>query len=138
MKKIGLMFFILLQTLVMFGQDSTVVEKQKLFTLLDYIQNYYVEDVDQHELVEKAIRSILKDLDPHSVYISKEKVEKANEPLVGNFEGVGIQFNVLDDTILVVATIAGGPSEKVGIMAGDKIIVIDDEIVAGIEIEIKA
>ncbi len=137
MKKIGLVFFILFQTLVMFGQDSTLVEKQKLFTLLDYIQNYYVEDVGQHELVENAIRSILKDLDPHSVYISKEMVEKANEPLVGNFEGVGIQFNILEDTILVVATIAGGPSEKVGIMAGDKIIVIDNEMVAGIEIENK-
>ena len=134
-KNINLLLVFVLSFVFSFGQDSTALEKEKLFTLIDYIQNYYVEDVNQHTLVEKAIKNILKDLDPHSVYISKEAVEKTNEPLKGNFEGVGIQFNILQDTILVVATISGGPSEKVGLMAGDKIIKIDQEDVAGIKID---
>ena len=103
-------------------------------TVLDYIDQFYLEDVDKDELAELAIKSVLKDLDPHSVYISKEEVAEMNEPLVGNFEGVGIQFNILNDSILVVATIAGGPSEKVGVLAGDRIVMIDGEIVAGIGI----
>lgn len=134
-RKINLLLIFGLPFVFSFGQDSTALEKEKLFTLIDYIQNYYVDDVNQHKLVEKAVESILKDLDPHSVYISKEEVEKMNEPLKGNFEGVGIQFNILDDTILVVATISGGPSEKVGLMAGDKIVKIDKEVVAGVKID---
>ncbi|MGB1314910.1 MAG: S41 family peptidase [Chitinophagales bacterium] len=105
--------------------------KDKLLTLLYYIENYYVEEISEEELVEDAVKKILKDLDPHSVYIPKKDVQRTNEPLKGNFEGVGIQFNILNDTILVVATISGGPSEKVGLMAGDKIINIDKETVAG-------
>lgn len=124
---------------MLFGVQSLTAqtksaEKDKLLTLLYYIENYYLEEVDEHELIEDAIKAILKNLDPHSVYIAKESVERSNEPLKGNFEGVGIQFNILEDTILVVATISGGPSEKVGLMAGDKIIKIDKELVAGIEI----
>ena len=107
----------------------------KFGSVLNYIDQFYVDDVDENQLVETAIKKMLKELDPHSVYISKEEVAKMNEPLIGNFEGVGIQFNVLNDTILVVATIPGGPSEKVGIQAGDKIIKIDNEIVAGVEIK---
>ena len=136
MKRIITIVFLISTSLFAFSQDNTL-EKEKLFTLLDYLDNYYVEDVDQHEIVEKAIKSILKDLDPHSVYISKEDVEKTNEPLKGNFEGIGIQFNILDDTIMVVNTIAGGPSEKVGLMAGDKIVKVEKEIVAGVGIDNK-
>ena len=135
--KFGILITLISLTFISFSQEEKINEKEKLFTLLDYIQNYYVEDVDQHELVEKAIKSILKDLDPHSVYISKKEVQKTNEPLKGNFEGVGIQFQILEDTILVVATISGGPSEKVGLMSGDKIIKIDNEQVAGIKINNK-
>lgn len=110
------------------------VEYQKVLNALSIISEFYVDDVDKKEISENAIRNLLKELDPHSVYISKEEVQEMNEPLVGNFEGVGIQFNILEDTIFVVATIAGGPSEKVGVFAGDKIISIDDEVVAGIGI----
>lgn len=110
---------------------QTPSEKDKLLTLLYYIENYYVDEVDEHKLTEDAIKSLLKNLDPHSVYIPKEDVQRTNEPLKGNFEGIGIQFNILADTILVVATISGGPSEKVGLMAGDKIVKIDKEVVAG-------
>lgn len=115
-------------------QNNSRKEKEKLMALLYYIEKFYVEDVNQHELIENAIKNILNDLDPHSTYVAKEKVEDANEPLKGNFEGVGIQFNILNDTIFVVAPITGGPSERVGLLAGDKIITIDGETVAGIKI----
>ena len=97
-----------------------------------YVQLAYVDDVDSEKLTEDAIKAVLKGLDPHSVYISKKDLKKMNEPLEGNFEGVGIQFNILHDTITVVSPISGGPSKKLGIRAGDKIIEIDDKVVAGV------
>ncbi len=103
----------------------------KLDRALKVIDTYYVDSVNQDELVESAIIEVLKDLDPHSVYVSREEVKEMNEPLIGNFEGIGIQFNLLYDTIFVISPISGGPSEKVGIRAGDRIIKIEDEIVAG-------
>lgn len=99
----------------------------KFNTLMQLINYYYVEDVDQPKLTEDAIVAVLKELDPHSVYISKDEVEKTNEPLVGNFDGVGIQFQIYKDTILVISPVPGGPSEKLGILAGDKIIKINHE-----------
>ncbi len=99
----------------------------KFNTLMQLITYYYVEDVDQPKLTEEAIMAVLKELDPHSVYISKKDVEKTNEPLVGNFDGVGIQFQLYKDTILVVSPVPGGPSEKLGILDGDKIIKINNE-----------
>jgi carboxyl-terminal processing protease len=83
-------------------------------------------------LVDAAINAMLEELDPHSIYIPKEDVKATNEPLEGNFEGVGIQFAIVDDTLQVVIPIAGGPSEKVGVMAGDRIIKINDENVASV------
>jgi len=99
----------------------------KFNTLMQLINYYYVEDVDQPKLTEDAIVAVLKELDPHSVYISKDEVEKTNEPLVGNFDGVGIQFQIYKDTILVISPVPGGPSDKLGILAGDKIIKINNE-----------
>ncbi|MFC2087904.1 S41 family peptidase, partial [Bacteroidota bacterium] len=84
-----------------------------------------------NKITEDAIRKMVDNLDPHSAYLTKEEVKALNEPLQGNFEGIGIQFNVLNDTIFVINPISGGPSEKVGIKAGDKIVKIEDEIVAG-------
>lgn len=106
----------------------------KFSRALGNISNYYVDSVDTEEMVENAIISILKDLDPHSTYIPADEVKEMNEPLEGNFEGIGIQFNVLDDTIYVISPISGGPSEKVGIRAGDRIVEIDGENVAGVKI----
>jgi carboxyl-terminal processing protease len=103
----------------------------KFNTLMQLINYYYVEDVDQPKLTDEAIVAVLKDLDPHSVYISKEEVDKTNEPLVGNFDGVGIQFQIYKDTILVITPVPGGPSEKLGILAGDKIIKINNEEATG-------
>ncbi|HHH49551.1 MAG TPA: PDZ domain-containing protein [Saprospiraceae bacterium] len=99
--------------------------------LIRYIEARYVDEVNGDELVEKAINALLGELDPHSSYIPARELKEVNEQLEGNFEGVGIEFMVLEDTILVVSPIAGGPSEAVGIMAGDKIIEIMDTIVIG-------
>lgn len=107
---------------------------EKLTALFYHIETNYVDSVDSEQLVDDAIREVLTDLDPHSVYIPAKDVEKANEGLEGNFEGIGIQFNILKDTIIVVSPIAGGPSEALGIMAGDKIVSIEGENVAGVGI----
>lgn len=104
---------------------------RKFSKVIQIIRYAYVDSVDLPEIVEKAIVDMLKELDPHSSYISKEELAETNEPLRGNFEGVGIKFNVLKDTIVVVSPIPGGPSEKVGISAGDKIVKIDGEEATG-------
>ena len=113
-----------------FGQDAV----QKMDYFLRLLNSNYVEDVNLDSLVEIGIENILKNLDPHSVYLNREELKKANEPLEGNFEGVGIQFNILDDTINVVHVIIGGPSQRVGIEDGDKIVTVDGDTVAGIGI----
>lgn len=99
---------------------------------LNLLENYYVEKINMDSIVEIGITHMLKQLDPHSVYYSKEEYKKANEPLEGNFEGVGIQFQIFEDTLMVVHVIHGGPSQKVGIQDGDKIIYVDTAKVAGI------
>ena len=104
----------------------------KFGRLLRLIDSYYVDSTKINDLTEKAIVEVLRNLDPHSVYISKEEVEKMNEPLQGNFEGVGISFNVFRDTLMVVTTIPGGPSEKVGLRAGDRIVNVDGKNIASI------
>lgn len=98
---------------------------QKMSALLQLINGFYVDTLNMSRLTEEAIVSTLKQLDPHSSYISKKDVEKANEPLEGSFEGVGLTFQLYKDTILVIAPVPGGPSDKVGILAGDKIIKVN-------------
>ncbi|HOS47332.1 MAG TPA: S41 family peptidase [Bacteroidia bacterium] len=114
---------------------QTVTTAQKLDALIGMINYAYVDSIDEKKITEDAIRNLLKELDPHSVYIPAEELKEVNEPLVGKFEGVGIQFNILDDTIMVTQTISGGPSEKLGIRAGDRIVKIDGESVANIGIK---
>ena len=104
----------------------------KIGRTLGLIDAFYVDSADMNMLAEKAIIEILKNLDPHSTYISAKDVKEMNEPLNGNFEGIGVQFSLLRDSIIIVETIAGGPSEKVGIRAGDRILIIDKEKVTGI------
>ncbi|MCK4662386.1 MAG: S41 family peptidase [Bacteroidales bacterium] len=106
----------------------------KLNTILNYIEEEYVDSVSKEYLIENAIPEIIKNLDPHSVYIPADLLQRVNEPIEGNFEGVGIQFNIQKDTIIVVKTIHGGPSHLVGILDGDRIVKINDSIVAGINI----
>lgn len=103
----------------------------KLNSVLNIIESNYVDSVNRNDLVETAIPAILKKLDPHSVYIPAKDLARANEPLQGNFDGIGISFNMLTDTILVISTIPGGPSEKVGVQPGDKILFVNDSLVAG-------
>jgi carboxyl-terminal processing protease len=117
-----------------FSAASQVINEGtfKIGRTFGLIDAFYVDSVDMNMLTEKAIIEILKNLDPHSTYISAKDVKEMNEPLNGNFEGIGVQFNLLRDSIIIVETIAGGPSEKVGIKAGDRILTIDREKVTGI------
>ncbi|MBR4391893.1 MAG: S41 family peptidase [Bacteroidales bacterium] len=108
---------------------------QKFATTLYLIDNFYVDSANSEKVVEDAITAALKELDPHSAYISKKDVEKANEPLVGSFEGIGVTFQLIRDTITVIGPTPGGPSEKVGIMAGDQFIKIDGEDAFGKKID---
>ena len=93
----------------------------------------YVDSVDETKLVEDAIRGMLKELDPHSSYATPKEVKALNEPLQGNFDGIGVQFNMVEDTLLVIQTVVNGPSEKVGILAGDRIVTVNDTAIAGVK-----
>lgn len=104
---------------------------QKLRMAAALIQGYYVEEVDDAKLADEAIIAMLKTLDPHSSYTDPEETKELTQPLEGKFSGIGIQFNAATDTVYVIQTVAGGPSEKVGIRPGDRIIQADDSIIAG-------
>ena len=106
----------------------------KVSDLMYYILGNYVDSVSKEDLAEDAIEGILDDLDPHSQYISADLLSTVNEDLMGNFEGIGIQFRIESDTITVIQTIADGPSEKVGLLAGDRIVYVGDSLVAGVGI----
>ncbi len=116
-------------------QSKGQMNSQKLATTLYLIENFYVDTANIEKVTEDAIIAALKELDPHSAYISKKDVEKANEPLVGSFEGIGVTYQLIRDTITVISPTAGGPSEKVGIMAGDQLIKIDGEDAFGKKID---
>ena len=116
-------------------QTKAQMNAQKLATTLYLIENFYVDTANTDKVTEDAIIAALKELDPHSAYISKKDVEKANEPLVGRFEGIGVTFQLIRDTITVISPTAGGPSEKVGIMAGDQFIKIDGEEAFGKKVD---
>ncbi len=109
----------------------------KVNTVINYIQQDYVDSVSKNDLEKEAINGMLQHLDPHSVYITAKDFNDINDPLMGNFEGIGIEFRIIKDTISIIHTITGGPSEKVGIIAGDKIIKINDKNIAGIKISTK-
>ncbi len=106
-------------------------KSNKLDVILDFAQKNYVDSLYLPELIEKAIPDVLKYLDPHSVYISSSEMKGANEQLEGNFDGIGVSFNMPEDTVVVMSVIGGGPSEKVGIQIGDRIVKINDSLVAG-------
>ncbi len=114
--------------------DSLITSLMKFREILTAVDKAYVDEVNTEDLVEMAITKMLEELDPHTVYIPAEEAKLSNDELKGEFDGIGIEFNVIKDTIYVVAPLSGGPSEKVGILAGDKIVKIDDETVAGVNI----
>ncbi|MBN2214974.1 MAG: S41 family peptidase [Bacteroidales bacterium] len=132
MKKVLIAVGLVLLFLTRMAESQVHFEQAfKFGQMLEWLSEYYVDSVNEETMVEKAIIHLLKELDPHSSYLTKEEVKEMNEPLQGNFEGIGISFNILNDTIFVISPISGGPSERVGILAGDRIVRVDGENVAG-------
>jgi carboxyl-terminal processing protease len=131
----------LLFTLSMFAvtaymaQDTYETNNRKMNEVHSLINRMYVDDVPNDEISDAAIRAMLEKLDPHSTYIPSDEVQSANERIVGSFVGIGIRYQIVNDTLLVVNPIPGGPSEKLGIRAGDKIVQIEDEVITGIGIK---
>lgn len=119
----------------LFAQNNKLLQSpaRKLQMAEFAISNLYVDPVDEGKMVETAIISMLEKLDPHSTYATPEEVKKLNEPLQGNFEGIGIQFNMATDTLFVIQPVSGGPSEKAGILAGDRILEVNDTVIAGVK-----
>ena len=118
------------QMRVRMGEDSPL-RKLQLAEML--VNNFYVDSVDENKLVEDAIRGMLDKLDPHSSYTNAKETKEMNESLQGNFDGIGVQFNMVEDTLVVIQPIAKGPSEKVGIVAGDRIVAVNDTAIAGVK-----
>lgn len=105
----------------------------KLNMLLSLIENRYVDTVSMDSITEKTIPFILEELDPHSVYVPAKDMAQMNESLDGEFDGIGVMFNMATDTVIVLNVINSGPSSKVGVLGGDRIITINDTIVAGVK-----
>jgi len=120
-------------------QNANIIYPQtdKLHTVINYIQKEYVDTVDMDKLIEKTIPLLLEQLDPHSVYISAKNMEAANEPIEGNFDGIGVMFNIQKDTVVVINTISKGPSERIGVKAGDRIVKVNDTLFVGKKINNK-
>ena len=114
-------------------EKNNQLQMRKLNLAQFAIANLYVDETDENKLVESAIIGMLEGLDPHSTYSNAEEVKKMNEPLQGNFDGIGIQFNMAEDTLFVIQPVSGGPSEKVGIRAGDRIVMVNDTTIAGVK-----
>lgn len=118
-------------------EEFSKIGNGRIEDLLRFIEARYVDEVNSEELIEKAIDKIISELDPHSSYIPVSQVKRINDELKGNFDGVGIEFIIIEDTIVVVAPIAGGPSEDAGILAGDKIVEINDSTAVGGETDVR-
>ena len=129
--KFSLFLFFCFAVLMLSAQDFSQIQQRKILNAMSAISNVYVDTINDEQLTEIAIVAMLKELDPHSVYIPKKEVERTNEQLEGGFEGIGIQFQMYEDTLLVVQTIAGCPAEKVGLLPSDRIIYVDNELIAG-------
>lgn len=117
------------------AQPNSNLSVYKMARFLQLVSSDYVDTINVDKLVDDAIVELLNKLDPHSVYITKDDVRAMNEPLEGNFEGIGVEFNIMNDTLMVVNPVPGGPSERVGIIAGDRIVVVDGKPIAGIGIK---
>ena len=138
MKKTGLLLLLLVLTLVggrLAAQRNVPQGLQKLLNAEYAIKSFYVDSVNEDKLVEDAVEGMLKNLDPHSTYTDAKETKEMEEPLQGEFSGIGIQFNMKEDTLYVIQTIAGGPSERVGILPGDKIVTVNDSVIAGVKMK---
>ncbi|MBL0308515.1 MAG: S41 family peptidase [Bacteroidetes bacterium] len=136
-KKLFLFSLLCICAQVSFAQDSgrRYDQSMKFAEVMTLIKGYYTDTVNDEKLTEDAILKVLEDLDPHSSYVPAKDVKKSEEQLVGNFEGIGISFQILKDTIMILEVIPSGPSEKVGLRAGDKIIKANDTILAGTKLD---
>ncbi len=117
------------------GPVSFQKNKGRINEVLNIIDGYYVDTIDESVLEEEAIAELLKNLDPHSVFIPSRDLQTVNEPLDGQFEGIGVEFSLLNDTIYIVNVIDGGPSQRAGLMSGDRIVKVEDTLVAGVGIQ---
>ena len=135
MKKLFIIFVLAIVATIVYAQITKFTPNQKLRTAEQAVALYYVDTVNEDKLVEDAIRGMLNELDPHSSYSTAEETRELNEPLQGKFSGVGITFNMNKDTLYVIQTVAGGPSERVGVLAGDRIIAVNDTIIAGVKMK---
>jgi len=119
------------------GRTSLLVnpKTEKLTSVLKYIEDDYVDTVSMGKLVEQTLPAVLKNLDPHSIYIPAKEFQGMNEPLEGGFDGIGVQYNMPNDTVIVISPIKGGPSERLGVLAGDRIIKINGKTVAGVKFQ---
>jgi carboxyl-terminal processing protease len=133
MKRFFIATFVLLNSVAAFAQHTTQEYLRKLSIAEMAISNLYVDSVDENKLIEDGIRGMLEKLDPHSSYSNPKEVKQMNEPLNGSFEGIGVQFNMMEDTLIVIQTITKGPSERAGIMAGDRIVGVADTAIAGVK-----
>lgn len=133
MKKLIYLFICLYSVMGLQAQNFGSLAMRKLQLAEFAISNLYVDTVNENKLVESAIIEMLAQLDPHSTYSDAEEVKKMNEPLQGNFEGIGVQFQMIEDTLLIVQPVSNGPSEKTGILAGDRIIAVNDTVIAGVK-----
>ena len=133
MKKILFTLFLLINlSFTAFSQGISLEQQRKLHDVLRAVSTLYVDSIDDRQVVQNTIIALLRELDPHSVYIPAEEVQRMREPLQGSFYGIGVQFQMLEDTLFVVQVIAGTPAEKVGIQPGDRIIYVEDELIAGV------
>lgn len=134
-RRIFLFLLLVSSTLVFAQQEPSPAQReiQKMVMAKAYIEAFYVDTVNSGRLTEEAIRGMLKSLDPHSLYSNAEETRKLNEPLNGNFDGIGVSFNVLEDTLVVLSTVPGGPSERMGVLPGDRIVRCNDTVMAGVK-----
>lgn len=132
-KKTILLLFLLLTVGSVVSQAQDIQGQAiKFGRVLKLVESFYVDTTNINKLTENAISEMLSSLDPHSVYISKDDVAEMNQPLEGNFEGIGISFNIFQDTLMVMTTIPGGPSEQIGLRPGDRIVKVDAKIIVNI------
>jgi len=140
MKSIAFITLMTLAAITAKAQEDNEAKDMETFNRLRKLQvaefainRLYVDSLDEDKLVDDAIVGMLKSLDPHSSYTPKKDVQKLNEPLQGSFEGIGVQFNMAEDTLLVIQPVSNGPSEKMGILAGDRIVLVNDTAIAGVK-----
>ena len=136
MKKTALIICLMLAPLMLAAQEKRTVLPEQLNKLMiteNIITRFYVDSVQEAKMVEEGIKAMLKQLDPHSTYSDPKEVKSLMESMQGNFDGIGVQFNMVDDTLVVIQPTLNGPSEKVGVLAGDRIISVNDTLISGVK-----